>query len=56
VLAKACGMKVAGISLVSNLAAGIARRSLNHEEVIAAAAEAKPRMVAFVDDFLARLS
>jgi len=55
VFAKSCGMKVAGISLVSNLAAGISRRALNHEEVMVAAAEAKPRMAAFVDDFLARL-
>jgi len=55
VFAKSCGLKVAGISLVSNLAAGISRRPLNHEEVMTAAAEAKPRMSAFIDDFLGRL-
>ena len=53
--AKACGMKVAGISLVSNLAAGISRHALNHEEVVAAGAAAKPLMSAFIDDFLARV-
>ena len=37
VFAKACGMKVAGISLVSNLAAGISPTPLSHEEVKAAA-------------------
>ena len=55
VFAKACGMKVAGISLVSNLAAGISLRPLNHREVIEAGNAAKPLMRDFIDDFLARL-
>jgi len=55
VFAKACGMKIAGISLVSNLAAGISRRPLDHTEVIAAGKEAKPKMRDFIDDFLSRL-
>ncbi|MBE6382313.1 MAG: purine-nucleoside phosphorylase [Lentisphaerae bacterium] len=52
VFAKACGMKVAGVSLVSNLAAGISRRALNHEEVVAAGETAKPHMAALIDDFI----
>ena len=55
VFAKACGVKVAGLSLVSNLAAGIARQALNHQEVMAAGAAAKPHMSALIDDFLGRL-
>lgn len=55
VFANACGIKVAGLSLVSNLAAGIARRSLGHEEVIAAAESAKPLMAEVLDDFISRL-
>jgi len=55
VFARACGLKIAGISLVSNLAAGISRQPLCHEEVIAASAAAKPRMAGFIEDFLARL-
>lgn len=55
VFAKACGMKIAGISLVSNLAAGISLRPLNHAEVVAAGEDAKPRMKAFIDDFISRL-
>ena len=55
VFAHACGMKVAGLSLVSNLAAGISRRALGHEEVIAAGEAAKPRMAAFISDFIARV-
>ncbi|MBP5285356.1 MAG: purine-nucleoside phosphorylase [Kiritimatiellae bacterium] len=55
VFAKACGMKVAGVSLVSNLAAGIAGGSLSHEEVVAAGTEAKLRMAALIGDFVDRL-
>ena len=55
VFARACGLRVAGVSLVSNLAAGISRRTLAHEEVIAAGEEAKPMMAALVDDFIGRL-
>jgi purine-nucleoside phosphorylase len=55
VFAKACSMKVAGLSLVSNLAAGISRRPLCHEEVVAAGAAAKPLMAEFIDDFISRL-
>ena len=53
--AKACGLKIAGLSLVSNLAAGISRRTLCHEEVMAASADAKPRMSAFIEDFISRI-
>ena len=55
VFAKACGMRVAGISLVANLAAGISLRPLDHREVIAAGETAKPLMREFIDDFIARL-
>ncbi len=55
VFAKACGMKIAGVSLVSNLAAGISRRPLSHEEVIAAGSAAKPQMAELIDDFISRL-
>ncbi len=55
VFAKACGMKIAGLSLVSNLAAGIALRPLAHEEVMAAGESAKPKMRNLIEDFIARL-
>lgn len=54
-VAKAIGMRVAAISLVSNLAAGISPTPLNHAEVVAAGEEAKPRMRALIGDFIARL-
>ena len=55
VFARACGMKVAGLSLVSNLAAGISLSPLAHEEVISAGEAAKPRMHGLLEDFIARL-
>ena len=55
VFAKACGMKVAGVSLVSNLAAGISRRPLDHQEVRAAGESARTRMAELIGDFLDRL-
>ena len=55
VFAHACGIKVAGLSLVSNLAAGISRRALGHEEVIAAGEAAKPKMAEFIADFISRI-
>ena len=55
VFARACGMRIAGVSLVANLAAGISRRSLDHGEVMAAGAAARTKMAELVDDFIARL-
>lgn len=55
VFAKACGFRIAGLSLVSNLAAGIGLRPLAHEEVIAAGEAARRTMCDLVDGFLARL-
>ena len=55
VFARACGIRIAGLSLVSNLAAGISRRPLNHEEVMSAGESAKPSMSTLIEDFIARL-
>lgn len=55
VFAKACGMQVAAVSLVSNLAAGIGHAPLDHSEVIAAAERAKSGMKALIEDFVARI-
>ena len=52
VFAKACGMKVAGLSLVSNYAAGISSAPLAHEEVMAASKAAKPMMASLLDEFI----
>ncbi len=52
VFARACGIQVAGLSLVSNLAAGISSKPLCHEEVMAASQAAKGVMSALIDDFI----
>ena len=54
IAARHMGVKVAGISVVTNLAAGLARRSLSHEEVTATAAQVGERLTALVTGFLAR--
>jgi len=55
VFAKACGFKVAGLSLVTNLAAGISMRPLAHDEVVSAGETAKGLMRGLIDGFVARL-
>lgn len=52
VFARACGLSVAGLSLVTNLAAGISRSHLNHAEVMQAGEAAKPKMQALIEDFI----
>ena len=54
VFAHACGIKVAGVALVSNLAAGISSKPLCHEEVLAATSGAQVLMSGFIDDFIVR--
>lgn len=51
VAARHCGLDVLGISLVTNLAAGISPQPLSHAEVIEAGQEAGPR----ISDLLARI-
>ncbi len=55
IIAHASGLKVAAISLVTNLAAGISPVPLSHTEVMAAGEAAKPNMRAFIEDFMMRL-
>ncbi|MDX1440660.1 MAG: purine-nucleoside phosphorylase [Rubricoccaceae bacterium] len=46
--AAALGMKVLGISTITNLAAGLQKASLNHEEVLEVGREVRDRLVALV--------
>jgi len=52
----AMGAKVAGLSLVSNLAAGISEQPLSHDEVIAAGSQAAAVMTQVVEEFVRRLA
>jgi purine-nucleoside phosphorylase len=53
ILANAAGLKVAGLSCITNMAAGKAGPPLRHEDVVAATAEARTRMSALLAAFLA---
>jgi purine-nucleoside phosphorylase len=55
VAARHMGLAVCGISCVSNLAAGLSKAPLTHEEVQAAANEAAPRFTALVTEAIRRL-
>ena len=43
IVARASGIRVLGISLISNVAAGLSPEPLHHDEVVAAGREAQPR-------------
>jgi len=56
ITARAIGVKVLGISLIANLAAGIAKNPLSHDEVLAAGIEARSRFTALIRGTLASIS
>ena len=49
------GMKVVGISCVTNMAAGILPQPLDHQEVIARGREAGPRFIDLLERIIAGL-
>lgn len=51
ILAHAAGMRVAGLSCITNWAAGISPRPLAHDHVQAAAAAALPKMARLIEGF-----
>ena len=52
----AMGAQVAGLSLISNLAAGISAKPLSHDEVVAAGASAQSALTTLVAEFCRRLA
>lgn len=55
IAAREKGMEVLGLSLVTNLAAGVSARPLDHTEVLAAGAAAGPQLRALLADLMAAL-
>ena len=55
IAAREAGMEILGISLVTNLAAGISGEPLNHEEVLAAGRSAATRMGGLLGQLVPRL-
>ena len=49
------GMKICGISFISNMASGISANPLSHEEVKIAADEAAPKFQALVKSAISRM-
>ena len=56
IIANAAGFRVAGLSCITNMAAGISGPHLSHEEVLAQTRKTAPVMAALLDAFLARLA
>jgi 5'-methylthioadenosine phosphorylase len=54
-LAREAGLHYAGISLVTNLGAGISQTPLNHTEVEEAMAQARPRLTALLSEAIQKL-
>lgn len=55
IAARWIGLRICGVSLITNAAAGITGESLSHEEVLAAAREAGPRLARVLRRFLSLL-
>ncbi|ALE82022.1 purine-nucleoside phosphorylase [Pseudonocardia sp. HH130629-09] len=55
IAARAAGLEVSGISLVTNLAAGLSGQPLNHQEVLDAGAAAATRMGSLLRDLVGRV-
>ena len=56
IAARHIGIRCLGISVVTNMAAGVTEGKLGHEEVLAAGAEAQPRLTALVRELLPTLA
>lgn len=56
IAARWCGLRVCGVSLVTNAGAGYSGEPLTHEEVLAAGAEAGPRLAKVIRRFVADLA
>jgi purine-nucleoside phosphorylase len=55
IAARWCGLEVCGVSLVTNAGAGYSGKPLTHDEVLAAGAEAGPRLAQVIRRFIAEL-
>lgn len=56
IVARHCGIKVSAFSLVTNLAAGISKEPLSHDEVIETANMAKNKLQNFMKNFLIQIN
>jgi len=54
-VARHCGMKVAALSIITNLAAGLSASPLTHDETLASASEAYERVERLLLRFVSKL-
>jgi len=52
IAARHCGIKVLGISCITNMAAGILDKALNHEEVIEVSNRVKDKFISLINEFV----
>lgn len=55
IAARHCGMKILGISLITNMAAGVLDKPLTEEEVLESAKEAAPKFSSFIRECVRRM-
>lgn len=55
IAARHCGLRVLGISCITNMAAGILNQPLNHEEVIETSARVKSNFIALVNKIVEKM-
>jgi purine-nucleoside phosphorylase len=56
IAAREAGLEVLGLSLITNLAAGVQETPLSHEEVLAAGREAEPRLADLLQRIVGRIT
>jgi len=52
IVARQCGLRVAGVSCITNLAAGVSRRPLSHEEVLATGRRVSEQAAELIESFV----
>ena len=50
-----CGLRIVGVSCITNMAAGLGNAQLNHDEVKDVATQARPRFLALLEEGLPRI-
>jgi len=56
IVARLCGLRVAAVSVITNLAAGLGGDALSHDQTLAEAGRAADRLAAMVVAFLEEYS
>jgi purine-nucleoside phosphorylase len=52
IVARQCGLRVAGVSCITNFAAGVSRRPLSHKEVLATGRRVSEQAAELIESFV----